>query len=177
MRILIIALPRTGSKVFTKWLSKELGYKEYVEPNRMENIEGIEGDNVVVKWDSWEMDPIVAEGDWDKVILLSRENTYDQSISLVRARERGDTWWVGSQYTITREWIKRNGIEIGLRKEYLDNEREKLNRYNGIPITYEGIYHTGEHRETLRTELGIPSWKYLDIIGMDKRYRKDIKLI
>ncbi len=70
MRILIIALPRTGSKVFTKWLSTELGYKEYVEPNRMENIEGIEGDNVVVKWDSWEMDPIVAEGDWDKVILL-----------------------------------------------------------------------------------------------------------
>jgi len=111
MRILIIALPRTGSKVFTKWLSTELGYKEYVEPNRMENIEGIEGDNVVVKWDSWEItNPEITndivDTSWDKTILLSREDTYDQAISLTRARERDDTWWVGSQYTITPEWIK-----------------------------------------------------------------------
>lgn len=180
MRILIIALPRSGSKVLTKWLSKELGYKEFIEPHRMPNTEGIEGDNVVVKWDSWEIEVVpnnVFNQKWDKVILLSREDTYDQSISLTRARERGDTWWAGAQYTITQEWIKRNEIKIQLRKEYFDREREKLNLYNGFHITYEGIYIRGEHREILRNQLGVSEWKHSEIIHPDLRYRKPLKTI
>ena len=48
MRILIIALARSGGYQLNEWLALELGYKMIHEPIRTN--ESIEGDNIVVKY-------------------------------------------------------------------------------------------------------------------------------
>ena len=48
MRILIIALGRSGGYQLNEWLAFELGYKMIHEPIRTN--QSIEGDNIVVKY-------------------------------------------------------------------------------------------------------------------------------
>ena len=48
MRILIIALGRSGGYQLNEWLALELGYKMVHEPIRTN--QSIEGDNIVVKY-------------------------------------------------------------------------------------------------------------------------------
>ena len=48
MRILIIALARSGGYQLNEWLALELGYKMIHEPIRTN--QSVEGDNIVVKY-------------------------------------------------------------------------------------------------------------------------------
>ena len=140
----------------------------------MNNIEGIEGDGVVVKWIWNEMPQETLNERWDKIILLSRENLREQGIYMQRARERNE--WI-DEYGVSTQWIKRNEKGILHWQNLFKVERDELNRTNGIRITYESIYIRGEGRELLKRELGVVEWKHLDIISPDKRYRKETKPI
>ena len=71
MRILIIALARSGGYQLNEWLALELGYKMIHEPIRTN--QSVEGDNIVVKYlineieDRTDIDYI----NWDKIIGLT----------------------------------------------------------------------------------------------------------
>jgi hypothetical protein len=68
MRILIIAVERSGGFQLTKWLSWEMGYKPIHEPIMIP--QSIEGDNIVVKYLIGEIKDKnnVDLTNWDKII-------------------------------------------------------------------------------------------------------------
>jgi hypothetical protein len=70
MRILIIALRRSGGYQLNQWLALELGYKMIHEPIR--SNQSIEGDNIVVKYliDEIQNTKDIDLENWDKIIGL-----------------------------------------------------------------------------------------------------------
>ena len=77
MRILIIALARSGGYQLNEWLALELGYKPIHKPIRTN--ESIEGDNIVVKYITTDIkDKIKFDfNNWDKIIGLIRNDTME----------------------------------------------------------------------------------------------------
>jgi len=153
MKILIIALARTGSSNLLFKLASENNLKPIFEPFRgdIENeyfdgttrwIYNENEDNIVVKTIvHHHKDNISLAKKFDKVILLSRKNIKEcaeSSIYFFKNKENGYKSWWPYYYDNIREEELNSVIEIV--KEH-HHQLEVISRELNIPITYyEDIY-------------------------------------
>ena len=186
MRILIIAQSRTGSTVFSKWLSKELNYYWLNEPfnsNIKSEIDKIFTEkNIVCKICVKEIESnfigrqnikIKNINDlllltWDKIFVLTRNDSYDQAISKVWA-SLNNKWH--SNYEITDKWAHANKKHIEKCYEELVFEKKQINLINSTQITYEGIYETGYDLQKVCSMIGINKMNYFNDLSLKNRYR------
>ena len=109
MRILIIAIGRSGGTTLNSWLGLELGYKFLNEP--IWNKLSIDGNDIVVKYHIEEIEEItyIDLTNWDKIIGLTREDSYDTAISEYIARQK-NKW--RNVYEVRDEWVRENQLNI-----------------------------------------------------------------
>ena len=184
MRILIIAQPRTGSTVFSRWLSKELNYNWLNEPfNSHDKIEidkvYIEN-NIVCKLiyqenrGEWFYDDRIKSTEhllslsWDSIFILTRNDVYDQSISKVWG-DSNQKWH--ENYQITNNWINQNKTNIEKYFKELELEKIKINSFHTNQISYEGIYETGYDLQKVCSMIGINKMNYFEELSLKNRYR------
>ena len=173
MRILIIALARSGGYQLNEWLSLELEYKRIHEPI-VRNISTDGLDNIVVKHliDDYKSDNNLHFDlkNWDKIIGLTRENTYDNAISQVYAKQKQE-WRLA--YTITNEWILENENEIKEVEAWFIKSINELKTIKEIElfVTYEGIYNTKEDIQRIKDYIGIKNTKYEHLLDNTNRLR------
>ena len=159
MRILIIALMRSGGYQLNEWLAKELGYKMIHEPIRRNA--SIEENNIVVKYlvnDIQNRTDVDLEN-WDKIIGLTREDTMECAKSSVYA-EQTKKWHI--RYEMINEWIEDNKENIIKRESNIKNEINFIKELNGIKlqVIYERIYNTKEDIQRIKDYIGIKDTKY-----------------
>jgi hypothetical protein len=175
MRILIIALGRSGGYQLNIWLSLELGYKMIHEPNITN--ESTEGDNIVVKHliTDIEKENDIDYKNWDKIIGLIREDVRECAISQTVAIQK-DQWRVG--YEVSDEWIKENEITIQHYEGWVNDKIQAINQIKEISlmVTYEGIYYTKEDIKKIKDYIGISNTKYEHILDNTNRLRNKSKL-
>jgi hypothetical protein len=173
MRILIIALVRTGGYQFNDWLALELGYERVHEPI-VRNVSTEGKDNIVVKnlINDYEKD-INLHNDlknWDRIIGLTRENTYDTAISHVYALQNKE-WRL--PYNVTDEWILENENEIKEVEQWFIESTNYLKAIKEIElfVTYEGIYYTKEDIQRVKDYVGIKNAKYKHLLDNSNKLR------
>jgi len=174
MRILIIALARSGGYQLNEWLALELGYKMIHEPIRTN--QSIEGDNIVVKYlineieNRMDIDYI----NWDKIIGLTRLDIRECAISQTKAVQTNE-WRSG--YEVSNEWINENKIDINHFEEWVDKRSDYLNTIKEIQlnVTYEGIYNTKEDIQRIKDYIGISNTKYEHLLDSTNRLRNRSK--
>jgi hypothetical protein len=170
MRILIIALARSGGYQLNEWLALELGYKMIHEPIRTN--ESIEGDNIVVKYliNEIENRNDIDLLNWDKIIGLTRTDARECAISQTKAVQRNE-WRSG--YEVSDEWIKENEIDINNFEEWVNKRNDLINRINEIElrVTYERIYNTKEDIQRIKDYIGITNTKYEHLLDNTNRLR------
>lgn len=195
MRILIIAQPRTGSTVFSKWMSKELGFEWINEAflhNDQDKIEKIfNSDNIVVKlifeqnngeWNYYKKIQNIFHlfsFNWDNIMILTRDNLFEQATSIVWATTNYK-WH--TNYQIDQNWISQYIDLIENYVEKIKEGRQYLRNLKQKQITYEGIFHKKNHLMEICSNMGINQLKYLEDLSLENRYRggeiiKNIKLI
>jgi predicted heme/steroid binding protein len=184
MRILIIAQPRTGSTVFSKWLSKELNYYWLNEPfnshNKIEIDKVFTKNNIVCKLifqenrGEWFYDNRIENTinllslSWDSIFILTRNDVYDQSISKVWG-DINHKWH--ENYEITQDWLQQNKNHIEKYYKELEFEKIKINSFHFNQISYEGIYETGLDLSKVCSSVGIDKMHYFDDLSLKNRYR------
>jgi len=176
MKILIIALERSGGLQLTEWISLEMGYKPIHEP--ILTPQSIEGDNIVVKYLITEIMNIndIDLTNWDKIIGLIRMDTYETAISQTVAQERKK--WHDS-YEISDNWIYNN---LKLINQSQKNIKSNIDYLKGIEeikvlVSYESIYNTKEDIQRIKDYIGIKNTKYEYLLNNKNRLRKKNKLI
>ncbi len=188
MRILIIAQSRTGSTAFSKWLSKELNYYWLNEPfnsNIKSQIDKVFTEkNIVCKICVKEIESnfigrqnikIKNINDlflltWDKIFILTRNDSYDQAISKVWA-SLNNKWH--DKYEITQDWLQQNKNHIEKYSKELESEKIKINSFHFNQISYEGIYETGLDLSKVCSLVGIDKMNYFDDLSLKNKYRVD----
>jgi hypothetical protein len=170
MRILIIALSRSGGYQLNEWLSMELEHKMIHEP--IYTNQSIEGNNIVVKYNISEIENRmdIDLTNWDKIIGLTREDARECSISHTKAVQRKE-WRNG--YEVSDEWIKENEIDIKYFEEWVNNTIDYFNTIKEIQlkVTYEGIYDTKEDIQRIKDYIGLTSTKYEHLLDNTNRLR------
>ena len=174
MRILIIALARSGGYQLNEWLALELGYKMIHEP--IHRNASIEGDDIVVKYLIGEIQnrTDIDLLNWDKIIGLVRNDTIECAKSYVYA-EQTDKWHDG--YEMTNEWIMENEIQIKKNEKWINDGIDFVNKINEIQlrVTYEGIYNTKEDIQRIKNYIGITNTKYEHLLDNTNRLRNRSK--
>jgi hypothetical protein len=186
MRIAIISHHRTGSTMFSRWLSFELGYSLILEPyniddwnkNREYNMQNaLKKENVIVKYlynqfnNQTEIDEVL--NNFDKIILLIRKNEKESAISAVYAAESKK---FHNTYFIDDSWID-NHIDL------IENEIINLNilkdKIKNIPtgllVTYENIFEEKTDVDKIKNYIGLNMFKhnYIHLIDTNLRYRNN----
>ena len=172
MRVLVLSHTRSGSTTLCKWISKELNLKLDETPYNYKTFNLVfESNNILRKIVVEEYYPTKEDiSKFDKVVCLTRENCTDTSISFIQSKNV-DKWH--NQYEITREWIGENENKI-LEQIHKYNEMKlRLKEYEVFQTTYEAIYLNKSDVNKILTYMNINSPKYLDMLGYDKKYRKD----
>lgn len=176
MRILIIAVERSGGFQLTKWISSEMGCKSINEP--IMTPQSIEGENVVVKYLVGEIkdNKDIDLTNWDKIIGLVRMDTYDSAISQTNALER-KKWY--EPYKLSEEWIQKNVEKIKKNEKIIESNNKYLRGIKKIQLftTYEGIYHSKEDIQRIKDYIGIKNANYEYLLDNKNRLRKKNKLI
>ena len=184
MKLLIVAPSRVGGRNLSKWLSMELKMPWIHEPfhfheqTYIQTIDDLKSclknDNILVK---------VNYGDWkenfydsdffnifDKIICLTREDTFEASISFTIAYQTKN---FTESYTIKNNWIENNFTEIKLNQTYLDEVTEQTkNIKNSLQITYEGVYVNKNDINRIKEYLDISELKHENLLDYNLRYRK-----
>ena len=198
MRILIICQPRTGSTVFSKWLSKELNFQWINEPFNRENPDSkkeihdsFHNDNIVAKLiyeigrGEWFYDKKIYDIrhlfslNWDHIFILTRDDVSDQAISNAWAGINRK-WHVN--YQLNDSWINQNKRIIEKYLNQLEIDKKFLKSIKHQQITYEGIYQNKTDIEKICHILNIENLKYVSDLSNKNRYRgskleKNTKLI
>ena len=167
MKVIIVAMGRSGGYRLGEWISTELNLTYYHEP--LISGEMVTEENRVVKYllDEWRrMD---TKPEYDILIGLIREDSIECSISHIKGNEIGN-FRIG--YEVSEEWLKRN--EENIKRESLIMDSWKI-EMESLPtdtlISYEGIYNRGETK-ALCELLGIHNPKYLHLLDTSNRLRK-----
>jgi hypothetical protein len=182
MRVLVLTHPRSGGFNFTLWLSNELRltfYHEPFHPQHLTHSEVLTLDNIIVKDFidnikdncSIGLDEFIST--FDKVIVLTRENTYETAISFVfsYSKERNDEW-VHSKYTIDDNWIEKYKKDIDWFEKQMYNEIESLQKIpNSLQVTYEGIYENTDDIEKTSKYVGLEYMMYSDMLSSKYKLR------
>ena len=170
MRILIIAMGRSGGYNLGKWLSTELSCPFYHEP-KINNLEE-RGVNIVTKYviTEWEVQKEKPNGNYDKIIGLIREGDRDTAISQIWA-EQNNEW--RNPYVVNEEWLTANEGLINEYVEWVKSKRESVKSIEGIEliVSYEGIYETGNDIKPLIDYIGIKSTKYTHLLDKGNKHR------
>lgn len=170
MRILIIAIARSGGHQLNEWLALELGYKMIHEPiwNKLD----INENNIVVKYlineieNRMDIDFI----NWDKIIGLTRMDVRECAISQTKAVQTNE-WRDG--YEVNSEWINQNETDIKHFEEWVNKRNDYLNTIKEIQlqVTYEKIYNTKEDIQRIKDYIGITKTKYEHLLDNTNRLR------
>jgi hypothetical protein len=182
MRLLILTHERSGGLNLTYWLWKELGFKFCHEPFNPESLihpKVLTMDNIIVKDFIHHIEdrcPIGLNGfisTFDKVIVLTRENTYETAVSFVfMCSEERKGEWAHSKYTINDNWIEKHQSDILLRQKCLHEQIELLQRIpKALQVTYERIYENTDDIEKICKYVGIKDTIYSDILSSKYRLR------
>jgi LPS sulfotransferase NodH len=175
MKILLYTGYRTGSKSLGKWLGIELGmpyYHEYYNQQDEKKWEYFKKINLnkindyIIKIspnDGFNFDEIVNE--FDKIILLYREDTLAQAQSMVWAKANEiyhntyvDNKFTYAHYTINDKFLIDNSEKIDYIKNLYDNEVNFLKSKNkGLLISYEELYIHNTGIKKLEEYLNIQS--------------------
>jgi hypothetical protein len=170
MRILIIALARSGGYQLNEWLALELGYKMIHEPIRTN--QSVEGDNIVVKYliNEIENRMDIDFTNWDKIIGLTRMDVRECAISQTKAVQTNE--WRGG-YEVSSEWINQNEIDINHFEEWVNKRNDYLNTIKEIQlkVTYERIYNTKEDIQRIKDYIGMTNTKYEHLLDNTNRLR------
>jgi len=178
MRILIYALPRTGSNNLTHYIANSLHYKEIIEPYNEQRF----WDKDITEFDIWERDNVVVkmiigQGDYwyediklkfDKVVVLYRENIKEQAESYAYAANSID-WhmpYIYNPSNISEEEYKKAYTKIGSRVD-------ELKSINAFQISYENLYLSGTDRDRLDEYIGITNKSFRFILDSNNKYRRD----
>lgn len=175
MRILIIAVERSGGFQLTKWISSEMGCKPIHEP--IMTPQSIEGENVVVKYlVGYFYNNDIDLTNWDKIIGLVRMDTYDSAISQTSGLER-KKW--NEPYKLSEEWIRNNVEKIKKNEKIIESNIKYLRGIKEIQLftTYEGIYHSKEDIQRIKDYIGIKNTNYEYLLDNKNRLRKKNKFI
>jgi hypothetical protein len=178
MRILIYALPRTGSNNLTHYIANSLHYREIIEPYHEQRF----WDKGLTEFDIWERDNVVVKmmfgqgGFWhidikdkfDKVVVLYRENTKEQAESYAHATKSTDwhTSYVYDPSKVTEE-------------EYLESFKifkdriQEVEKLNAFTVKYEDIYLSGTDRDRLDEYIGIKNKSFRFMLDSRNKYRKN----
>jgi hypothetical protein len=181
MRILIYALPRTGSTNLAYYLGESLNYLVAVEPfhesrfwqQTLTEYDILERDNVVVKtmWGQggyWYKDLV---DKFDKVIILWRENTLQQAESFAYAAlDNSQKYW-HDPYIFTSKEVPEEDINNHL--IWFQDRYKEVEDIHDFKTTYEKIYVTGEDLDRLDQHVGIEGKQYRFILDKNNRYRRD----
>lgn len=183
MKILVVAPPRVGGRIFSWWLSLEIKYMWIHEPFHFHKESFIKSEDELLKeLDSNNILVKVNYGDWnnlfsnenfyklfDKIICLTRKNTMDGAISLTYAVINKN---FTKRYEIDDTWIKNNLNEIEIQKKVLEDWFSKIKDIpNSLQLTYEGIYYEKEDLNKLKSYLGIDEFKDMNLLNNKLRYR------
>lgn len=172
MRILIIAIGRTGGHQFSTWLSKELNHTLIHEPNL--SGQSTEGNEIVVKYlvcDTNDIDNIDFSN-WDKIIGLVRTDVRECAISMCWVHTNNvQNWHI--PYEITNKWISENEIKIKKLEDDINSKIKAVNTIKQIQlrVTYEGIYNTKEDIQKVKDYIGIKETRYEHLLNSEYRLR------
>jgi hypothetical protein len=175
MKILIIALARSGGYQLNEWLALELGYKMIHEP--IYNNKSIEGNDIVVKYNIGEIENRIDIdlSNWDKIIGLMRSDVRECAISSLKAIQRNE--WRGG-YELSDEWIIENEIDIKHFEGWVNERIDYINNIKEIQlmVTYERIYNTKEDIQRIKDYIGITNTKYEHLLDNTNRLRNRSKI-
>jgi hypothetical protein len=177
MRILIYALPRTGSNNLTHYIANSLHYKEIIEPYHPDRF----WDRDLTDFDIWERDNVVVKmmlgqgeekfedvpAKFDKTVILYRENIIEQAESFVHATKSID-WH--APYTYDPSKIDQNEYSEILEK--FNSRSEQIKRYNYFTVTYENLYISGTDKDRVDEYIGITNKSFRFILDSKNKYRK-----
>jgi len=151
MRILIIAMGRSGGYSLLNWIGSEKGYQTIHEPT-MDNGDILsiykmrllakKKNNTVVKYLISEIENELDTFDWsnwDKIIGLIRNDTRECAISHCWALS-SDSW--RDCYEISNEWLIENEEKIKEEESRLQKNKQLISNIPQIEllISYENIY-------------------------------------
>ena len=170
MRILIIAVGRSGGHQLNMWLSKELGYKMIHEPKIIPKK--INENNIVVKYVVNKMESIdnINLNNWDKIIGLTRVDTLECATSYIKAIETKN---YRNRYYINDEWVNQKKLEIIQFAKQINKRNNYITEIKEIElkVTYEGIYNTKEDIQRIKDYIGIIHTKYEYLLDNKNRLR------
>ncbi len=182
MRILVYALPRTGSNNLTHYIANSLHYREIIEPYNEYRF----WDKDITEFDIWERDNVVikmiiGQGNYcyedikskfDKVVILSRNNIKEQAESYIHATKSVD-WHANYVYDSS----KINQEEYLVTYNKFKDRIVELKSIDNFQVTYEDIYTTGLDIERLNNHLGITSQSFRFMLDPRNRYRQSGEVI
>jgi hypothetical protein len=161
MKILNYTGFRTGSRSFGEWLSIELNLLYYHEPfNPIFDIKNFSiedaGDCIIKIPPTDGFDYENLKKLFDKKIVLYRENTREQSESIIWANEKQlwhNTWhnstenssFKSAHYTIPQDWLDKNAESIKSMELRFEKENKELKLLKDcLHITYEELYYSNK---------------------------------
>jgi hypothetical protein len=175
MRVLIIAMGRSGGYQLNQWLALELNYKMIHEP--VNNKLNIDGDNIVVKYliNEIENNMDIDFTNWDKIIGLTRKNTIECAISQTKAVQTNE-WRSG--YEVSDKWILNNIETINQNQRCIENWNNYISNIKeiGLMVTYEEIYNTKDDIDRIKKYIGMGDLKYEHLLDSNNRLRNRNKL-
>jgi hypothetical protein len=167
MKVIIVAMGRSGGYRLGEWISTELNHTYYHEP--LISGEKVTEGNRIVKYllDEWRrMD---TKPEWDVLIGLVREGDRDCAISHIKSNEIQN---FRIEYEVDTEWENQREEEILRESELMRGWRAEIEEIEtDITLTYEGIYERGETKAVCEL-LGIQNPKYLHLLDTSNRLRK-----
>jgi nicotinamide riboside kinase len=180
MRILIYATARTGSTTLGRYVANSFGYPFLSEPygdfSKIHNKDDMrytwELSDVVVKTihNQIDMTPEKLFEKFDKVIILTRENVKEQSLSFHYAYETNQFL---KPYVLNDFKIDEDKLNKILNS--FNNDKNELINLNGFHITYEQIYQNTDKLNELDDYLEIISKQYRHMLNSENRYKKSSK--
>ena len=166
MKILIVSGQRTGSIVLGQWLAYEKKFRFYNEP-KMDNY----SEDAVVK-KLWSEDLNLEINKWDKIIGLTRDDTYNSAISKIKALST-DKW--NSYYDITDDWINENIKEIKETENYMEFVNEQIRNLPIVQVKYENIFIKKNDIKVMTDYLGLNDLKHDGMLDSKFKYRNNKK--
>jgi len=174
MKILIYTGYRTGSNSLGEWSSIQLDLPYHHEPfNKMnktsvnlftnKNFSIEEAGDCIMKispFDGFDYEELKKL--FDKRIVLYRENTREQSESLIWSNEKKlwhhtylDDKFISAHYTIPIEWLDKNAESIKCMEADLQKENELLKSLTDcLHITYEELYYSDNGIKKIEDYIG-----------------------
>ena len=177
MRILVYALPRTGSTVLAHYIANSFHSRAIIEPYHEQRF----WDKDLVESDIWNKDNVVVKmmfgqgGYWykdikdkfNKVVVLYRENAKEQAESYIHAKKSID-WHIPYIYDPSSTTEEEYNEAYTAFKDRI----EEVDTINDFKISYEDLYISGKDKDRLNQHLGITNKSFEFMLDSRNKYRQ-----